>query len=33
MTGTGLWNMPVGVNCKYETTNGGWGRLPLRLRR
>lgn len=33
MTGTGLWNMPVGANCKYETTNGGWGRLPLRLRR
>lgn len=33
MTGTGLWNMPVGVNYKYETTSGGWGRLPLRFRR
>lgn len=28
MTGTGLWNMPVGVNCKYETTNGGWTYAP-----
>lgn len=28
MTGTGLWNMTVGVNCKYETTNGGWTYAP-----
>ena len=24
----GLWNMPLGVNYKYETTNGGWTYAP-----
>lgn len=28
MNGTGLWNMPVGVNYKYETTSGGWTYAP-----
>lgn len=28
VNGTGLWNMPVGVNYKYETTSGGWTYAP-----